>query len=243
MGNLNKNLETISLSQKYATRLLFIWFFSATILILYFTLYLLFVFFSLLYSSSSFFFILILCLILFIFFSDMCHSRCCSSLVGQSSIPLSSSFLEVMMNKDFWGFLFYSDKLSVALNATASGWLLWIYQEDLEGFLGCYVYLGMMSLIVQPSSNIVHISVGCLLYFVYEHLSRMVQVLHSFLDWWWWALFGRFLGFGILRVLLMISHFIFYPCSRVFFSIVGLHFLERSTLGFSWSKAQCLLKF
>ena len=93
MGNLNKNLETISLSQKYATRLLFIWFFSVTILILYFTLYLLFVFFSLLYSSSFFFFILILCLILFIFFFDMCHSRCYSSLVGQSSIPLSSSSL------------------------------------------------------------------------------------------------------------------------------------------------------
>ena len=44
------------------------------------------------------------------------------------------------MNKDFWGFLFYFDKLSVALNAIMSGGSLWIYQEDLEGSLGCYVY-------------------------------------------------------------------------------------------------------
>ena len=34
-----------------------------------------------------------------------------------------------MMNKDFGGFLSYSDKLSVALNATMSGGLLWISGE------------------------------------------------------------------------------------------------------------------
>ena len=44
------------------------------------------------------------------------------------------------MNKDFWGFLFYYDKLSVALNTIVSSGSLWIYQEDLEGFLECYVY-------------------------------------------------------------------------------------------------------
>lgn len=97
----------------------------------------------LLYSPSSlFFFIFILCSIPFIFFSSMCHSRCYSGLVGQPFIPSSSSFLKVMMNKDFWNFSFYSNKLYFALNATASGGLLWIYQEDSEGFLECYAYLG-----------------------------------------------------------------------------------------------------
>ena len=61
-----------------------------------------------LYSSSFFFFILILCLILFIFFSSLCHSRCCPSIVRQPSVPSNSSFLEVMMNKYLWGlFIFY----------------------------------------------------------------------------------------------------------------------------------------
>ena len=64
---------------------------------------------------------------IYIFFSSMCHSRCCPSLVGQPSVPSSSSFLEIMMNKDFWGFLFYSDKLSVALNDMVLGRSLWIY--------------------------------------------------------------------------------------------------------------------
>ena len=58
-----------------------------------------------LYSSSPFS-ILIMCLTLFIFFSSICHSRCCSDLVGQPSVPSRSPFLEVIMNKDFWGFLF-----------------------------------------------------------------------------------------------------------------------------------------
>ena len=170
------------------------WFFFVTILTLCFTLLLLFVFFFLLYSSSSFFFILILCLTLFIFFFSMCHSRCYSGLVGQPSVPWGSSFLKVMMNKDFWGFFFCSDKISVALNAIALGGLLWIYREDPEGFLWRYVYLGWMPLIVQPSSDIVHTSVRCLWYFVYRHLPRMVQVVHSFLDWGWWAMFGWFSG-------------------------------------------------
>ena len=63
----------------------------------------------------------------FFFFSSMCHSRCCPSLVGQPSVPSSSSFLKIMMNKDFWGFLFYSNKLSVALNDMVLGRSLWIY--------------------------------------------------------------------------------------------------------------------
>ena len=52
------------------------------------------------------------------------------------------------MDKDFWGlfllfyyfFIFYSYKLSVALNATVSGWLLWIHQEDPEDILGYFVH-------------------------------------------------------------------------------------------------------
>ena len=44
------------------------------------------------------------------------------------------------MNKDFWGFLFYFDKLSIELNAIMSGGSLWIYQEDSKGYLERYVY-------------------------------------------------------------------------------------------------------
>ena len=44
-----------------------------------------------------------------------------------SLLPSSSSFLEIMMNKDFWGFFFSSDKLSVALNDMVLGRSLWIY--------------------------------------------------------------------------------------------------------------------
>jgi len=36
------------------------------------------------------------------------------------------------MNKDFWGFLSYSDKLSIALNVIVSGGIFLIYQEDPE---------------------------------------------------------------------------------------------------------------
>ena len=36
------------------------------------------------------------------------------------------------MNKDFWGFLSYSDKLSVALNVIMLGGTFLIYQEDSE---------------------------------------------------------------------------------------------------------------
>ena len=36
------------------------------------------------------------------------------------------------MNKDFWDFLFYFDKLSVALNAIMLGGIFLIYQEDPE---------------------------------------------------------------------------------------------------------------
>ena len=78
----------------------------------------------LLYSPSSFFFILILYLVLFIFFSSMCHSRCCLGVVGQLSVPSGSSFLEVIVNKNFWSLLFYFDKLFVALNAIMLGGLL-----------------------------------------------------------------------------------------------------------------------
>lgn len=87
---------------------------------------------SFLYPSSFFFFILILSVFLFIFFSNMCHSRSLG-IVGQPSIPLDSYFIEVMMNKDFWGLLFYFDELSVALNAIVSSGLFWIHQEDPEG--------------------------------------------------------------------------------------------------------------
>ena len=100
----------------------------------------------LLYSSFSFFIILILCLALLIFFSSMCHSRCCPNMVGQPFVPSNSSFVEVMVNKDFWGLLFYSNKLSVTLNAIVSGGLLWIYQEDSKDILKYFV----------------HTSVGCL---------------------------------------------------------------------------------
>ena len=37
-----------------------------------------------------------------------------------------------MMNKDFWGFLSYSDKLFVALIAIMLSGFFLIYQEDLE---------------------------------------------------------------------------------------------------------------
>ena len=36
------------------------------------------------------------------------------------------------MNKDFWNFLSYSDKLSIALNVIMSGGIFMIYQEDPE---------------------------------------------------------------------------------------------------------------
>ena len=62
----------------------------------------------------------------------MCHSRCCLDVVGQPSVPSGSSFFKVMMNKDFWGFLSYSDKLSVALNVIMLGGTFLIYQEDSE---------------------------------------------------------------------------------------------------------------
>ena len=58
------------------------------------------------------------------------------------SVPSSSSFVEVMMSEDFWGLLFYSDKLYVALNAITSGGSLWI--QYLEGVLEHYVYLDGM---------------------------------------------------------------------------------------------------
>ena len=60
------------------------------------------------------------------------------------SVPSSSSFVEVMMSEDFWGLLFYSDKLYVALNAITLGGSLWIQLKDLEGVLGHYVYLDGM---------------------------------------------------------------------------------------------------
>ena len=41
-------------------------------------------------------------------------------MVGSFSVPSNSSFVKIMMNKDFWGLLFYSDKLSVILNAITS---------------------------------------------------------------------------------------------------------------------------
>ena len=121
-----------------------------------------FVFFFFLYSPPSFF-ILILCLILLIFFSSMCHSRCYLGLVGQPPIPSSSSFLEVMMSKFFWGFLFYYDKLFVALHDMVLGGSLWIYQEDVKGFLGHYVYhSGFIRVIRRASSDNIHTLVGCI---------------------------------------------------------------------------------
>ena len=54
-----------------------------------------------------------------------------------------------MMNKDFEGFLFYYDKLFVALNAITSGEFLWIYQEDSEDILGFCAYLGGMPLVAR----------------------------------------------------------------------------------------------
>ena len=68
-----------------------------------------------------------LCLILFIFFSSMCHSRCCPGIDGQPFVPSDFSFLEIMMNKNFWSLLFYFEKLSIALNAMVSGGLIWIH--------------------------------------------------------------------------------------------------------------------
>ena len=43
-------------------------------------------------------------------------------------------------------------------------------------------YFDGMSLVVQKSSDIVRTSVGCLWYFVYGHLARMVHMVHSCLD-------------------------------------------------------------
>jgi len=44
------------------------------------------------------------------------------------------------MNKDFWGLLFYSEKLFVALNAMVSGGLIWIHQEDPEDIIGYFTH-------------------------------------------------------------------------------------------------------
>ena len=41
--------------------------------------------------------------------------------LGSFFVPSDSSFIEVMVNEDFGVYLFYSDKLSVALNAITSG--------------------------------------------------------------------------------------------------------------------------
>ena len=54
----------------------------------------------------------------------MCHNRCCPGVVGQLSVPSGSSFLEVIVNKNFWSLLFYFDKLFVALNGIMLGGLL-----------------------------------------------------------------------------------------------------------------------
>ena len=47
-------------------------------------------------------------------------------MVGRFSVPSGSSFVKVMMSEDFWGLLFYSDKLYVVLNAITSSGSLWI---------------------------------------------------------------------------------------------------------------------
>lgn len=70
----------------------------------------------------------------------MCHGRCCLGIVGQLCVPSDSSFLEVTMNKDFWGLLFYFENLSVALNAMVLGELLWIHQEDPEDIIGYFTH-------------------------------------------------------------------------------------------------------
>ena len=140
-GKLNKNQTTFA--QEIIFRILFMYFhyYIPNCVSLFFFLQLwkndplILSISSLLYSPSSSFFILIHYIIRLIFFSSMSYSRCCSNVVGQPSVPSCSPFPKVMMNKDFWGFLSYSDKLSIALNVIVSSGLLWIYQEDLESIL------------------------------------------------------------------------------------------------------------
>ena len=134
MGNLNKNEITINFVK--LCQGIYLYNLTITLLIVYFTppffLFCLFVkslknllfvclSFFILYSPFFFFFILIPCLVFFIFFSNMCHNRCCLGIFGQPYVPSGSSFHEIMMNKDFWSLLFYLDKLSIALNATVLG--------------------------------------------------------------------------------------------------------------------------
>ena len=64
---------------------------------------------SLTLISCVFFFTLILPYICHVFFSSMS----CFCIVGQLFVPPVSFFLNVMMNEDFWGFLFYPDQLSI----------------------------------------------------------------------------------------------------------------------------------
>lgn len=134
-GKLNKNQTTFA--QEIIFRNLFVYFhyYIPNCVSLFFFLQLwkndpLILFISsLLYSSSSSFFILIHYIVRLIFFSSMSQSSYCSNVVRQPSIPSCSHFPKVTMNKDFWGSLSYSNKLSIAFNAIVSGGLSWIYQE------------------------------------------------------------------------------------------------------------------
>lgn len=93
--------------------------------------------------------------------------------------------------------MFYFDKLYVAINATMSGGLLWIYQEDSKGFLRCYAYLSGMPFVFRLWAFTSDGSGG-----------------PFFLGLWMvdpvWSILGvQDLG----GYFLMISCFVFYPCS------------------------------
>ena len=81
-------------------------------LFFFFSLNLIFLLVSILLYSPSSFFILIPSYICSIFFSYMSSNMSHLYSIGQFSTPSDSSFLNVMMNEDFWGFLSYFDQLS-----------------------------------------------------------------------------------------------------------------------------------
>ena len=257
MGNLNEGQEFISISYKFIKGKIshFSSFFRLQFSLLMFLTPSLFVFFHLYtFSSPSSSFLFSVCLFLF----SSPPSATVGAVpvwLGSFSVPSDSFFIEVMVNEDFGVYLFYSDKLSIALNAFTSSGQLCIQQEDLEGVLGHYVYIGGMSQAFWLFSDSARTSQWCLrslgILKCTSYFSGMSQA------------FGHILGcslyFGGMPLCsctfilvgsngsIMLGPKATSPIrsiSRIHASVIGLIFLERYVLGLPKSQAQCcFLKF
>ena len=123
MENLNEGQEFISISYKFIKGKFsyFSSFFQLQFSLLMFltpSLFVFFPFYTFSCPSSSFLF----SVWLFLFSSPpSAIVGAVLAWLGSFSVPSDSSFIEVMVNEDFGVYLFYSDNLSVALNAITSG--------------------------------------------------------------------------------------------------------------------------